>query len=78
MLQEVSPEQFDEWLAFDRIEPDPLERIRVILKFGLSAIAQHIPVKPEDLDPVNIEKTEAPNTHTPEQALAAIRFAYGK
>jgi hypothetical protein len=77
MLSEVSPEQFDEWVAFDRIEMDPIDRLRVIAKFGLAAISRGLPANPSDLDPVKPVETTTPNTHTPEQAIAAIGLAYG-
>jgi hypothetical protein len=77
MLAAVSPEQFDEWVAFDKIEPDPLEKIRVILKYGLSALTQGLPVKPNDLDPVHVEAAPAVNNVSPQQAVALLRMAYG-
>jgi hypothetical protein len=79
MLAEVSPEQFDEVIVFNRIEPDLSDRIRVILKYGLAALSQGLPVNPEALDPVKPQtvENESPNTHTPQQALASLRMAYG-
>jgi hypothetical protein len=76
MLDEVSAEQFDEWLAFDRIEPDPLDRIREILKLGFSVLAagHGARISPAEFDPV---KPPEPAAVTPNQAAAAIGAAYG-
>ena len=76
LLSEVSPEQFDEWIVFDRIEGDALERTRIILKYGLAAISQQMPVNPDDLDPIKAEKLEPANM-SPQQAIAALATAYG-
>jgi len=77
-LARFTPEQFDEEVAFDRIEPDPLERMRIILKYGLPAIANGLAVKPNDLDPLPLETPAATNFVSPQQAIGLLRMAYGK
>jgi hypothetical protein len=51
MLDGMSPEEFNEWVAYRRLEPDPLIRILCVLKAGLAAIANHASFDPEDSDP---------------------------
>ena len=52
MLASVAPEQFDEWIVFRTIEPDPSERLAEILKrgFRLLAAGNGITVPDEALD----------------------------
>lgn len=40
MLDSLTVEEWDEILAYDSIECDPLERIAAILKLGFAAICQ--------------------------------------
>ncbi len=76
-MAQFTPEEFDEEVAFARIEPDMLDRVRVILKYGLAALTQGLPVKPNDLDPVHVEAAPAVNNVSPQQAVALLRMAYG-
>lgn len=79
MLADVDPRDFDEWVAFRRIEPDPDERLREILKLGISAICGALghEVSPETVDPWNDAKSDA--LAGPGQAAAAMkqRFSAG-
>ena len=77
MLDALSPQQFDEWIAFRRIEPDPADRLRVILTTGLLALCQSWGVEftPKDLDPMLEEQEQEV---TPEQAAAMMRLAYSR
>lgn len=62
MLDGITREQFDEWLAYREIEPDVLERIIVILKLGFCALCNSwgAKLKPEDFDPSpNAKRDEA-------------------
>jgi hypothetical protein len=52
MLDRLTPEQFDEWLAFWELEPDRLERIATILGLGFSALANTLGAK---LDPTHFD-----------------------
>lgn len=58
LLDELTPGQFDEWLAWSRLEPDPVMRIAEILKLGFSAVclAWGMEFDPEILDPLSPEK----------------------
>jgi hypothetical protein len=77
MLDEIPPEVLDEWIAYRRIEPDPDERLRVIVTTGLTALcnAWGMKLTPEDLDPM-LREAEAQEV-TPEQAEVMMRAAYG-
>ena len=77
MLDALSPQQFDEWVAFRRIEPDPADRLRVILTTGLLALCQSwgVEITPKDLDPMLEEQEQEV---TPEQAAAMMRLAYSR
>jgi len=76
MLDAISPETFDEWEAFRRLEPDPLDRLREVLKLGFAAVvnAWGVKVEPIDLDPwhedaeINVDQ---------DQAVSLIGQAYG-
>lgn len=53
MLDAIEPRQFDEWIAYDRIEPDPDKRLREILKRGFAALVTGWGGKtePDNFDP---------------------------
>jgi hypothetical protein len=75
MLDGMTPEQFDEWIAFRRIEPDPEERLREIVKLGFSALcaAWGSKLELEMLDPWAKE----PEAMGPGQAASVMRQAFG-
>ena len=52
MLDRLTPGDFDEWLAYYELEPEPLERIITILGRGFAAVANGwgAKFKPEDFD----------------------------
>jgi len=77
MLDRVSPKQFDEWVAFDQLEPPPIDRLIAIVRTGLVALCQAWGVKltPEDLDPWL--KEEAAQEVKPTQAYNMLKIAYG-
>lgn len=60
MLDELSPEQFDEWIAYRSIEPDPWERLIVIVKNGFSALcnAQGAKLEPDVFDTLKQQEPE--------------------
>lgn len=74
MLDQIEPRQFDEWVAWRRLNPDPVERIATILKLGLAASANAwgAAIEPDQLDPLNPTPDEAPDM-SPEQMAAAVR-----
>jgi hypothetical protein len=60
-LQTITPETFDKWIAFYRLEPDPDERLREIVKTGFIMLARSWgaeDVKPDDLDRWAEQKTD--------------------
>jgi hypothetical protein len=78
MLSRFTPEQFDEIVAFRRIEPDPLRRIATILKLGLSAVAAvagfGAKIEPDDIDPDGKEEEQKTlPSMGPKEAAAALR-----
>ena len=77
MLDEVSPEQFDEWVAFDRIESDPTLRLIEVVKRSTAtlAMAQGMKINPEDLDPVKPERAAA--AMSADQAVDVLKAQYG-
>lgn len=62
MLDELSPEQFDEWKAYRSIEPDPWERLISTVKHGfalLCSIQSSEQVDPDDLDVLMAKESKA-------------------
>lgn len=59
MLARITPEQFDQWVAWLRVEeelhPDPWPRLFAMLRLGLAAIASALAgaaISPDELDPL--------------------------
>jgi len=54
MLDSLTPEQFDEWLAYRELEPDPVERIVRVLCLGFAALcgAWGGKIEPSYFDPL--------------------------
>lgn len=71
MLDRLTPGEFDEWLAYEEIEPDPLERIVTILGLGFAALSNALGVSlgPEYFDPhltkVRDEQKRSPTATAP-------------
>ncbi len=57
-LDGLSPEAVDEWVAFRRLERDPDEWLREIVKRGFAAVvaASGGKIDPDDIDPAKEEK----------------------
>lgn len=74
MLDRIEPRQLDEWIAYFRLEPDELCRIREVLVQGLTAlcIANGMKIEPEHIDPARAEDKK-PQYVSPK--LAANLFA---
>jgi len=62
MLSGVDAREFDEWIAYRRIEPDPDERLREILKLGFAAICRLLgnDVSPDRFDPWDDSEPDRP------------------
>lgn len=79
MLDRMTPQQFDEWVAYRNIEADPEDRLRRIVTTGFLALckAWGMDLEPEDLDVALKEAKSEPEEMTPNQAVAALRMNYG-
>ena len=75
MLERIEPGEFDWWVAYERLEPDPTERIVEILKLGFAGLCNcwGAKVEPDYFDP----KPKEPVEVAPQQAVAMLRQAYG-
>lgn len=75
-MDAITPEQFDEWIAFRQIEADPFERlmasIRLIGLYVVTALGGK-DVTLEDLDPLGPQ--EAHEKASPKQWQAMMRGA---
>lgn len=88
MLEGLQAEQFDEWLAYREIEPDPVERLFMILRLGFCAVANAwgAKVEPKHIDPY-LEKdagtssgdmtTAGGQEVSPDQAVAILSTVAG-
>ena len=81
MLDGLLPQEFDEWLAYREIEPDPLDRLFTILRLGFSAVcnAWGGKVEPRHIDPY-LEKqagTATVQDVSPDQAVAMVSTVLG-
>jgi len=78
MLDTITPQQFNEWIAFEEIEPDQTDRMRTIITTGFLALAASwgMEIEPKDLDPLLRDAPAASEDMTPEQAAAAAQLAY--
>ena len=83
MLDGLLPHEFDEWLAYREIEPDPLDRLFTILRLGFSAVcnAWGAKVEPKHIDPY-LDKQTGPaavqqQEVSPDQAVAMVGVALG-
>jgi len=76
MLDEIEPWQFDEWVVFRRIEPDPDEWLREIVRRGFQLVlaTQGKGVEAVDLDPWYEEPSAASDQ---DGLVSALRMAHG-
>jgi hypothetical protein len=76
MLAEIESRDFDEWMAFRRIEPDPLDRIAEILKIGFATLCA---VNGAEIEP---DKFESPqkriDDNSDKQQVCSPRAIAGK
>ncbi len=76
MTDAVTPQQFDEWVAYKQLEPDKLDRLRVILLRGLTFlcnIQSDGKVEYKDLDPHYEEPQAEPEFVSPEEAVRRMQ-----
>ena len=82
MLDGLLPGEFDEWLAYREIEPDPLDRLFTILRLGFSAVcnAWGAKVEPQHIDPYMERQTGTAAVQqeaSPNQAVAMVSMVLG-
>ena len=82
MLDGLLPGEFDEWLAYREIEPDPLDRLFTILRLGFSAVcnAWGAKVEPQHIDPYLEMQTGTAAVQqeaSPNQAVAMVSMVLG-
>lgn len=80
MLDELEPHQFDEWVAYRTLEPDPVERIVEILKRGFTALVLSWggELDPDDLDPKDFSNDKRNEAMSPAQSAAMARQAISR
>jgi len=82
MLDSVTRAQFEEWLAYREIDPDPMDRIIHILRLGFCAIcnAWGAKLEPKDFDPFaegEASATSESQQLSPQQAAAMFTTVFG-
>jgi len=88
MLDAMEPGEFDEWLAYRKIEPDPLDRLFIILQLGFCILANAwgAKIEPHDIDPFLKQASGASSKPgesvqgqevSPNQAAAMVKLAVG-
>jgi len=77
LLDTVTPQEFDEWVAYKKLEPDKLDRLRTIITTGLLALCNSwdCKMKPKDLDPILKDEEQAEEV-TPEEAIRRMKEVY--
>jgi hypothetical protein len=88
MLSEMTPEQFDEWIAMNRIIPFGDEKICWVLAMGFAALMDRIaaatgdknvkPVSPKQFIPWLKKKKTKPKYVNPNAAAAAFLMAVNR
>lgn len=74
MMRELTPEEFDEWLAYRQIIPDPMDRLIEVCKRGFIYLAGTwgATLEPGDLDPKAPEEPEATSTEISSRISMAL------
>lgn len=78
MLDDLTPRQFAEWIAYRRLEPDAMETVIEVLKLGFAALTNSWggKVSPDDFDPRDRKEKQA--EQTPEQGAMMFRAFAGR
>lgn len=78
LLETVTPGQFDEWLAYRKIEPDWIEILLETLRLGFASIccASGLKCEPADFD-VHRKKSDSRSEANPVQIELAISQVLG-
>lgn len=84
MLDGLDPGEFDEWLAYREIEPDPVDRIITILRLGFVYLCNAWGARTElaDIDPymksvAGSGEASGGGEVSPQQAAAMVAAAFG-
>lgn len=80
-LDSLTPEQFDELVAYHTIDADPTDRLVAILRRGFAIVAAGFGAKIEekDIDPwFGDEQDRAGSVVSPNEAVAALRAMVGR
>lgn len=81
MLDEIEPREFNEWLAAEIVEPDPVCVLIEVMKLGFTAMCNGWggTFKPSDFDPTASEEERGgPQDTSPNQAAAIAATSLGK
>ncbi len=75
MLDTMTQEQFNERVAYKQLEPDKLDRLRVIVTRGFQCLCNSwgSKIAEKDLDPDFVEE---PQEVTPDQLAALMKARY--
>ncbi len=79
MRRRVTATDFDWWEAFDKLEPDPWDRIREVLKLGFAAIVAawtSAEVDPDSFDP-QAKREKEQQFVSADAAMGMVKGAYG-
>jgi len=88
MLDGIDRSQFDEWVAYREIEPDPIDRLFEILRLGFCTLANAwgAKIEPRHIDPFLKQASELGGKQSPpeqgqevspNQAAAMLKMAVG-
>ncbi len=76
MLDTVTPRQFDEWVAYKRLEPDKLDRLRELVLRGLTFLCNvwsDGKVELKDLDPDYEDPQAEPEFVSPQETVRRMQ-----
>jgi len=78
LLDELTPEELDWWIAYRELEPDPIDRIAEILKLGFTTLCRCWggKVTPDDFE-IRPTAKEGEPTVGPRQARQMIEAITG-
>lgn len=77
LLDTVTPQEFDEWIAYTQLEPDKIDRLRTIITTGFLALCNSwgYKLKPSDIDPILKDEEQAEEV-TPAEAIRRMKEVY--
>jgi hypothetical protein len=78
MLDELSPEQFDEWIAYRSIEPDPWDRLISIVKHGFALLCSAHSSEAVDPDVFDVLMEKKSEVLSPADSAKVVGQAYSQ